>query len=487
MKILTGTLPQVKTHQFVNFSPKIIEAIKIACWVILATGLVFGSVYLYQKTYADKIYPSVKVASYNLGGKNFYQAKLYLTEQASPLLKKPYIFVFNDQEQESTLANLGSSFNIDKSVNSALNTDKSANFFHNFALSVKSLFKKENINLAIDFDRQKLKNSLGVFSSALPAAVDASLKYENEQFALVPSKTGKSIDLNKLENDLNNAFLKNTAQINLVAETTNPEIADNEVDQAKIKAEKLAGASITLTFENQIYQIGKNEIAPWIKFENKNGQLDAQVDSSKITAYLEQIAKKIDIKVQDKEILEGPNTVLKEGKDGRELNRQVAASAIANAIVSKVNKSVALQVDEKKAGEKIIKNETDAVSGLFPGKYIDIDLSAQVLTIFERQNALGSYRISTGKWSMPTPVGIRYVDGKNPRAYSSKYNLYMPFWNSIGGGYGIHELPEWANGAKEGESHLGTPVSHGCVRLGVGPAETVYNWADIGTPVNIHK
>ena len=193
MKILTGTLPQVKTHQFVNFSPKIIEAIKIACWVILATGLVFGSVYLYQKTYADKIYPSVKVASYNLGGKNFYQAKLYLTEQASPLLKKPYIFVFNGQEQESTLANLGGSFNIDKSVNSALNTDKSANFFHNFALSVKSLFKKENINLAIDFDRQKLKNSLGVFSSALPAAVDASLKYENEQFALVPSKTGKSI------------------------------------------------------------------------------------------------------------------------------------------------------------------------------------------------------------------------------------------------------------------------------------------------------
>ena len=56
-----------------------------------------------------------------------------------------------------------------------------------------------------------------------------------------------------------------------------------------------------------------------------------------------------------------------------------------------------------------------------------------------------------------------------------------------GRGHGIHELPEWPNGAKEGEGHLGTPVSYGCIRLGVGDAEFAYNWADIGTPVYIHQ
>ena len=55
-----------------------------------------------------------------------------------------------------------------------------------------------------------------------------------------------------------------------------------------------------------------------------------------------------------------------------------------------------------------------------------------------------------------------------------------------GVGHGIHELPEWPSGYKEGEAHLGIPVSHGCVRLGVGPAETMYHWAPIGTIVFIH-
>jgi lipoprotein-anchoring transpeptidase ErfK/SrfK len=87
---------------------------------------------------------------------------------------------------------------------------------------------------------------------------------------------------------------------------------------------------------------------------------------------------------------------------------------------------------------------------------------------------------------MPTPSGTRYRESKHPKAWSAKYGLYMPWWQSMGGGYGIHELPEWPGGYKEGESHLGTPVSHGCVRLGVGPAETVYNWTEIGTPVYIH-
>jgi lipoprotein-anchoring transpeptidase ErfK/SrfK len=64
----------------------------------------------------------------------------------------------------------------------------------------------------------------------------------------------------------------------------------------------------------------------------------------------------------------------------------------------------------------------------------------------------------------------------------------MPFWMAItpGGSFGIHELPEWPDGDKNGANDLGSPVSHGCVRLGIGPAERVYNWAEIGTPVVVY-
>ncbi|MBT4723084.1 L,D-transpeptidase family protein [Candidatus Falkowbacteria bacterium] len=120
-------------------------------------------------------------------------------------------------------------------------------------------------------------------------------------------------------------------------------------------------------------------------------------------------------------------------------------------------------------------------------KYIDIDLSDQILSQYQNGRLVSAHQISSGRKGMETPQGEFSIFQKNPRAYSASYGLYMPFWMSFKPSYGLHELPEWPNGYKEGEDHLGIPVSHGCVRLGVGAAESVYNWAPIGTKVLIHE
>lgn len=122
------------------------------------------------------------------------------------------------------------------------------------------------------------------------------------------------------------------------------------------------------------------------------------------------------------------------------------------------------------------------------GKYIDINLASQVMTIFENGAALESFLVSSGKPGMDTPKGSYQIRNKAPRPWSKAYSLYMPHWMALvpDGKYGIHELPEWPGGYKEGAAHLGRPVSHGCVRLGVGAAARVYGWADIGTPVVVY-
>jgi len=122
------------------------------------------------------------------------------------------------------------------------------------------------------------------------------------------------------------------------------------------------------------------------------------------------------------------------------------------------------------------------------GKYIDINLKQQIMTLFENGRAIDAYVISSGKRGMDTPTGQFAVQNKSPRPWSRQYGLYMPYWQAItpDGKYGIHELPEWPGGYKEGANHLGTPVSHGCVRLGIGAAERVYAWSDIGTPIIIY-
>lgn len=122
------------------------------------------------------------------------------------------------------------------------------------------------------------------------------------------------------------------------------------------------------------------------------------------------------------------------------------------------------------------------------GKYIDINLGSQVMTLFEDGRSVDAYIISSGKRGMDTPKGEFQIYNQALRPWSKKYSLYMPYWQAItpDGQFGIHELPEWPGGYKEGANHLGTPVSHGCVRLGIGSAKRVYEWATVGTPVVIY-
>lgn len=120
------------------------------------------------------------------------------------------------------------------------------------------------------------------------------------------------------------------------------------------------------------------------------------------------------------------------------------------------------------------------------GKYIDIDLSSQSLRLYRSGKVLSTYPISSGRYGMGTPTGTFSILSKESLHWSNKYSLYMPYSLRFYNGYYIHELPYWPGGYREGTWHLGIPVSHGCVRLGIGAARRVYSFADIGTKIVIH-
>jgi len=130
-------------------------------------------------------------------------------------------------------------------------------------------------------------------------------------------------------------------------------------------------------------------------------------------------------------------------------------------------------------------NPLSSLTGKLPIK-IGIDLKKQELTYFVANEPWKIFTVSTGKASMPTPKGTFYIANKSSKAWSKTYKLWMPYWLGLGKSQvGIHELPLWPNGYREGEDHLGKPVSHGCIRLGIGPAKYLYDRVGTGTEVII--
>lgn len=152
--------------------------------------------------------------------------------------------------------------------------------------------------------------------------------------------------------------------------------------------------------------------------------------------------------------------------------------------------TLALSPDEwsKDFDERLEQAKKFTLSKHTMGKYIDVNLQSQILSLFENGRLINSYLISSGKPGMETPKGNFALHNKARRPWSKQYSLYMPYWMAIvsDGKFGIHELPEWPGGYKEGANHLGTPVSHGCIRLGVGAAKELYDWAEVGTPIIVY-
>lgn len=150
---------------------------------------------------------------------------------------------------------------------------------------------------------------------------------------------------------------------------------------------------------------------------------------------------------------------------------------------------VALQSVDGQASPVVVPGAAPK-SAIASGKSITVNLKKQRLYMYQHGRLVGVHVVSTGKWGTPTPTGTFQTRNKIPTAYSRAYNLYMESWMAItpDGKYGLHSLPYWKTKSGklyEGASHLGTPVSHGCIRQSTAEAKQLYDWAPLGTPITI--
>lgn len=121
-------------------------------------------------------------------------------------------------------------------------------------------------------------------------------------------------------------------------------------------------------------------------------------------------------------------------------------------------------------------------------KSILVDLSEQHMYVYEGDSLVYSFVASTGI-NNATRIGNFAIQSKIPNAWGSTWSIWMPDWLGIywAGGLenGIHALPILPNGATLWAGFLGRPISYGCVVLGTYDAQVLYDWADIGIPVEI--
>jgi lipoprotein-anchoring transpeptidase ErfK/SrfK len=129
---------------------------------------------------------------------------------------------------------------------------------------------------------------------------------------------------------------------------------------------------------------------------------------------------------------------------------------------------------------------SDLKPGLTPGeRWIDVNLTTQTLVAYEGDTPVLTSLISSGMWQFPTVTGqfrtwLKY-DTQDMSGYHLGYNYDLedvPYVMYFYKDFAIHGA-YWHN-------NFGTPMSHGCVNMNTMDAGWLYEWAPIGTLVNVH-
>lgn len=136
------------------------------------------------------------------------------------------------------------------------------------------------------------------------------------------------------------------------------------------------------------------------------------------------------------------------------------------------------------------------------GKAIVVNLSGQWLHAYENGKQVYDTAVTTGRPELPTPVGTFSVFSKqSPLTFRSPWPEGSPHWYpptpaSYGlewaaGGFFLHDAP-WRSvfgpgtNTMHGDPQFGPNTgSHGCISMTTGAAAWLYNWAPIGTTVQI--
>lgn len=462
--------------------------------------------------YKTRFFPNTFIADVNVSGQTKSEAIRLLTKKFTNVEQKTINLHLVDKTYAFNLSDIGLTYNWRTPLTQTYDSQRAQSMWQDGLILIKNLVARKTTDTqgTISYDETVLSAKLDtLLKDVNKEPVNAQIHVANNQIVIDKEVSGVGVDkalLEKLikQNIETKISQDNWQSIQLAFQSTalKPTITEASLIPVQAQAQSMAQHNLALTFEDKKYTYNFSNITKWLKFSIINGVSTPSFDNALIAKDMAALAKKIDIKPVTKQISSIDNAVIQEGKDGRGLNQSKAVSDIIAALNS-ANSVTASNVTTTASQEITIPLLVDVkpfstkttlppfTPGLYPGKYIEVNLTKQMMYLWEGQNKVHEFGVSSGKRSTPTREGTFKI--KNKALVGKSYPWIMPYWMAFaqdrwGAWQGIHELPvDMRTGHKEGAGDIGYAVSHGCVRLAIGNAKTVYDWAEVGIPMYVHK
>lgn len=314
--------------------------------------------------------------------------------------------------------------------------------------------------------------------------VDATITFDaaTATYIATPAEPGTGVDIESVRLALQAALADGDTRVELdatpavVAATTSTATAD------------ASAASLNTMLDSAGFYVGTERTVPidravaasWISVEpTGEGTFEITADAAAIEPAVAGLAPLVNRPAEDGTVVtDSTGDVLREvaaGMSGRELGDTSTVASDFAAQLSSGNAAFALPVTEV----------APVITTLF--RRIEVNLSEQRAYLFENEQVVQSWYISSGKDGFNSSTGDFRIQAKlasqnmgNPDLTKAPYyyTQNVPWVMYYNGDEALHGA-YWHN-------NFGNQMSHGCINMPVDAAAFAYTWAPMGTEVSVH-
>lgn len=312
---------------------------------------------------------------------------------------------------------------------------------------------------------------------------DAYIKYENEEFVIIPEIYGTRLEMGNFNEQLSDCIYGLVSELDLEQNGCyiNPMKTKDDLGMvnAVSKANDYLQTKITYKAGKKTMVFGPDEVHEMLTLSEESGKVTLSKTALKnFVAKLDATYTTVGSK-KFKTSYDNRDVTIKRGDYGWKVNQDAEYKELKRALKEHVVET-----------REPIYSQKAASHGKYDyGKnYVEVNLTAQHLFVYENGKIVFETDFVSGNEShgTATRMGMSRIKYKQENATlkGADYESHVNFWMPFDGGIGLHDAT-WRS--EFGGSIYKTRGSHGCINLPYSAAKKIYSLVKTGEPVVVYK
>ncbi len=234
----------------------------------LAFLLLFSVVALiaFRAAYSGRVYPAVQVAGVAVGGDSPEDARAAVASMAADMEQGSFLFTVGERSFAPTLAELGISVDVDRSVDRAFALGRGASAADRVAWTLDLIRADQQSPLYVSFDQTRFQLYLdGLDREIGPPPQNATIAVRGSSVSIIPEVDGLLIDRAATETAIRTA-ISELSPVSMPLPTVAFKATVRSADLAGIQSQIAAALErpIKVAFEGEVWDIAPAEIGQFV-------------------------------------------------------------------------------------------------------------------------------------------------------------------------------------------------------------------------------